>query len=86
MGESERYFVRELQRGDFVKRVALLARRNFFSEREWLLLAVELGRSNCYFTINFIYRFWWYDAYKISNFMATINFTLVFTIILCGRF
>ena len=57
MGESERYFVRELQRGDFVKRVALLARRNFFSEREWLLLAVELGRSNCYFTINFIYRF-----------------------------
>ena len=86
MGESERYFVRELQRGDFVKRVAFLTGRNFFSEREWLLLVVELERSNCYFPINFIYCFWWYDAYKISNFMTTINFTLVFTIILCGRF
>ena len=86
VGESVRYFVRELQIEDSVKRVALLAGRNFFSEREWLLLVVELGRSNCYFTINFIYHFWWYDAYKMSNFMATINFTLVFTIILCGRF
>ena len=52
MGESERYFVRELQRGDSVKRVALLEGRNFLSEREWLLLAVGLGRSNYFFTIN----------------------------------
>ena len=58
MGESESYFVRELQRRDFIKRVALLGGRNFFSEREWLLLAVGLGRSNCFFTINFIYCFW----------------------------
>ena len=57
MGESERYFVRELQTGDSVKRAALLEGRNFLSEREWLLLAVGLGRSNSFFTINLIYRF-----------------------------